>query len=116
MLKMVNNVSLVGRLAAKPELKETADGVKVTSFVIVCDRARLNSKGEREADFIPVTAWRGTAEFICRNFDKGDYISVTGAIQTRIRTNNEGQNYKLIEVVADRCDFCGYRRPAKTEE
>lgn len=113
---MVNNVVLVGRLAAKPELKETADGTKVTSFIVVCDRPRLNSKGEREADFITVTTWRGSAEFVCKNFDKGDYISVSGSIQTRIRTNKEGQSYKLIEVVADRCDFCGYKRSPKTEE
>lgn len=115
---MVNNVVIEGRLAATPELNETKDGVKVTSFVVVCDRPRTNKDGEREADFISVTAWRGTAEFVCQHFVKGDYISVTGSIRTRLRPKkeNENENFKVTEVVADRCDFCGYKRPAKTEE
>ena len=39
---MVNNVTLVGRLAGKPELRQTPEGVSVTSFVVVVDN--LTSK------------------------------------------------------------------------
>lgn len=115
---MINNVVIEGRLAAKPTLNETKDGVPVTSFVVVCDRPRSGKEGNREADFISVTAWRNTAEFVCQHFEKGDYISVTGSIRTRLRPKkeNEDENFKVTEVVADRCDFCGYKRPPKEEE
>lgn len=115
---MVNNVVIIGRLAATPVLKETNDGVKVTSFTVVCDRPRVNKNGERDADFISVTAWRNSAEFVCKNFNKGDYISVTGSLQTKLRQrkDDEDKSYKVVEVVADRCDFCGYKRPPKPDE
>lgn len=108
---MVNNVSLVGRLAGKPELRTTPEGTSVTSFTVVIDRPRVKEDGSREADFIAVTAWRRTAEFVSKHFEKGDYISVVGSIQTKIRTTKDGASFKTTEVLADRCDFCGYRRP-----
>ncbi len=106
----MNNVSIVGRLVAKPELKETTGGVKFTSFIVACDRPFLNKDGNREADFIPVVVWRGAAEFVCRNFEKSDYISVSGTVRTSLRTREDGGSYRTVEIHADRCDFAGYRK------
>ncbi|MDN5302759.1 MAG: single-strand DNA-binding protein [Thermoanaerobacteraceae bacterium] len=53
---MINNVTLVGRLTKDPELKKVND-VSVCSFILAVDRNFKNSGGEKETDFIPVTAW-----------------------------------------------------------
>lgn len=107
---MINRVILMGRLVADPELKTTNTGVSVTSFRIAVDRSYVKAGAEREADFFDVVAWRGTAEFVCRNFAKGSLIAVDGQLQSRQYTTKDGQNRTVIEVVTDNVSFTGERR------
>ena len=79
---MINSVVIMGRLTFDPELRTTPTGVSVVRFQVACDRNYQKSGEERKADFIDVTAWRQTAEFISRYFRKGSMIAVEGSIQT----------------------------------
>ena len=66
-----NKVILGGRLTADPELKTTPTGISVTSFTVAVNRNYRSKSGEEpQADFLNVTAWRQTAEFITRYFRK----------------------------------------------
>lgn len=104
---MLNNAVIMGRLVARPELRTTGNGISVTSFTVAVDR-RFNKQGEeRQADFIDVIAWRNTAEFVCKYFDKGSMIAVQGCIQTRTYEDKEGIKRKSVEIVADNVSFCG---------
>ncbi len=101
-----NKVILGGRLTADPELKTTPSGVSVTSFSIAVNRQYRSKNGdEPQADFINVTAWRGTAEFITRFFRKASSICVVGSIQTRSWTDQQGQKRFATEVIADEAYF-----------
>lgn len=108
--QMINNVTLTGRLVAVPELRETPSGNKVVSIVVAVDRPRKNAEGNRDADFIPVTAWGKSAEFVCNNFTKGDFIAITGSVRTRIRQNSDDKSFRQVEVNAENVSFCGYKR------
>ena len=55
----MNDVKLSGRLVRDPELKHTPNGVPVATFSLAVDR-KFNRE---EADFVPIVAWRKTAEF-----------------------------------------------------
>ena len=101
-----NKVILGGRLTADPELKTTPSGVSVTSFTVAVNR-RFQGKdsAESQADFITVTAWRQTAEFVTRFFRKASSISIVGSIQTRTWTDQQGQKRYATEVVADEAYF-----------
>ena len=66
----MNNVSLIGRLTADPELRHTQSGVANVRFTIAVDRTFTKQGEERQADFITITAWQQRAEFICRYFTK----------------------------------------------
>lgn len=101
---MLNHVALAGRLTADPELRTTPSGNSVVSFTIAVDRD-YTKDGQREADFIHLVAWRGTAEFIDRYFSKGDPICITGAIQTRRYEDKAGNKKTAFEVVADKAYF-----------
>lgn len=104
---MLNNAVIMGRLVAQPELKTTGSGISVTTFTVAVDR-RFNKQGEeRQADFIDVTAWRNTAEFVCKYFNKGSMIAVQGSIQTRLYEDKDGNKRKAVEIVADNVSFCG---------
>ena len=63
---MLNVVALMGRLTADPELRHTPQGVSVTAFTIAVDRSFVRQGEERQADFINIVCWRGTAEFVCK--------------------------------------------------
>lgn len=102
---MLNAVCLMGRLTRDPELKTTGSGVSVTSFTLAVDRAYVKQGEDRQADFIDVVAWRGTADFVCKYFRKGQLIAVQGSIQTRIYTDKDGNKRKAVEVVAGNVHF-----------
>lgn len=103
---MLNTVVIMGRLTADPELKTTQNGVSVTSFCVAVDR-RYQKDGEKQADFINVTAWRQTAEFVTKYFHKGSMIAVQGSIQTHNYEDKNGNKRTAVEIVADNVSFCG---------
>lgn len=102
----MNNVSLMGRLTADPELKQTYNGVSVLSFCIAVDRP-YSKDGNQQADFINIVAWRQTAEFVSKYFSKGQMIALEGCIQTRPYEDKNGNNRIAFEVIARRVCFCG---------
>lgn len=102
---MLNIACIMGRLTTDPELKHTPAGVAVTSFTLAVDRSYVKAGAERQADFITVVAWRGTAEFVCKYFRKGQLMAVQGSIQARNFTDKDGNKRKAFEVVADNVHF-----------
>lgn len=115
MKKMLNRSILQGRLCADPELKQTASGTSVCSFRIAVERNFADKDGNRQADFIDIVAWKGTAEFICKYFSKGNMILLEGSIQTRSYEDKNGNKRTAVEVVADQVYFCeSKRREAET--
>ena len=101
-----NKVILGGRMTADPELKTPPSGISVTSFTVAVNRRFGGKSGEEaQADFISVTAWRQTAEFITRYFRKANSICVVGSLQTRSWTDQQGQKRFATEIVADEAYF-----------
>lgn len=103
---MLNVVILSGRLTATPELKTTSNGNSVTSFTIAVDR-RVKAGEEKSADFINCVAWRQTAEFVCKYFDKGNPIAIEGALSTRKYQDKDGNNRVATEVNVGQVHFIG---------
>lgn len=104
----MNRVILMGRLTADPELRQTPQGTAVTRFTIAVDR-RFRKEGGQQADFITCVAWRQTAEFICRFFQKGRMIAVEGQIQSRTWDDKDGKRQYSTEVMIDNAFFTGSR-------
>lgn len=104
---MINNVVLMGRLVATPELRQTQNGISVTSFSLAVERSYARQGEQRQTDFINCVAWRNTADFISRYFQKGSMIAVTGSIQTRNYEDKNGNKRTAFEVIVDQASFCG---------
>ncbi len=98
---MLNRSILMGRLTSDPELKQTPNGIFVTSFSIAVNR----NYNRDITDFINIVAWRNTAEFICRYFKKGQLVALEGSIQTRNYEDKTGNKRTAFEVVADQVYF-----------
>lgn len=110
---MLNVVAIQGRLTHDPELKTTPNGVSVCSFRIACERSYSSKGEERKADFFTITAWRQTAEFVCKYFQKGSMIAVEGSLQTRQYQDQQGSNRTVVEIVANNVSFCGGKAEEK---
>ena len=102
---MLNVAVIMGRIVADPELRQTPSCISVTTFTIAVDRSYVPKGQERQADFIDVVAWRGTAEFVCKYFGKGQLIAIQGELQTRNYTDRDGNKRKVTEVVVSQAHF-----------
>lgn len=111
---MLNCAVIMGRLTADPELRQTPNGVAVTTFTVAVDRSFVRQGEERKADFISVVAWRQTAEFVSKYFSKGSMIAVQGSIQTRTYDDKNGSKRYVVEIVADNVSFCGSKSESGT--
>ncbi len=105
----MNKVMLIGNLTRDPELRTTSSGTSVCTFSIAVNRNFTNAAGEREADFINITVWRGLAENCAKYLTKGRKVAVCGALQSRTYDDKEGNKRYALEVVADDVEFLSSR-------
>lgn len=109
---MLNHIVIAGRLTRDPELRRTNSGEAVASFTLACDRDFKSKNGERETDFIECVAWRNTAEFVAKYFQKGRMAIVEGRLQVRSWTDKDGNKRKTYEIVAGGVYFGDSNKPA----
>lgn len=75
MAQAVNNFTITGNIAQKPEIRTTANG-KNYAFITVA----VNGINKEKADFISFIIWEKLAENVVKYCDKGDLVSVLGYI------------------------------------
>lgn len=100
----MNKVILIGRLCADPELRQTQSQIACCRFRIAVNRPKRKD-AEQEADFINCTAWRQTAEFVARYFEKGSKIVVEGSMRNNDWEDNNGVKHYSMEVLVDSVEF-----------
>lgn len=114
---MLNKVILVGRLCADPDFRQTQNGTSVCRIRVAVDRRFTNKQtGERETDFINVTCWRQTAEFVNRYFHKGSAIIVEGSLRNDDYTDQNGVKHYSMIVQADNVSFAESKRAASSAQ
>lgn len=103
----------MGRLVRDPELRTTGNGISVTSFTIAVDRD-FQSGEEKQTDFIDIVAWRQTAEFVSKYFQKGSMAVVVGQLNLRDWTDKDGNKRRSAEIVAERVYFGESKKSAES--
>lgn len=91
----VNRVTLVGRLVATPQLRETGNGIHVTTV-------RVATNDREQAEFHDVVLWRQLADFAASYMTKGRLVYVEGRLQGRNWEAADGSQRRSVEIVADR--------------
>lgn len=104
---MLNSISIAGRLSKDPELRTTQSGVSVASFTVAVERDFSAQGQQREVDWFDCVAWRQGGEFVSKYFHKGDMIIVTGRMQARDWTDNNGNKRRNWELQVDHSYFGG---------
>lgn len=108
---MLNHIVIQGRIARDIELRWTPASVAVASFTVAVDRD-FGQNGQKETDFIDCVAWRGTGEFVDRNFSKGKMIVVSGRLQIRKWEDKNGNKRNTAEIVAENVYFGDTKKDA----
>lgn len=111
----MNKCELIGNIVKDPELNTTNSGIAVCKFTLAVQRKFQNADGERETDFIPVVAWKKTAELCGQYLKKGNKAGIVGCLQVRSYDAQDGTKRYATEVVADEVEFLSPKSETKTE-
>lgn len=102
----VNRVILIGRLVATPQLRETGNGIHVTTV-------RIATNDREQAEFHDVVLWRQLADFAASYMTKGRLVYVEGRLQGRTWEAADGTQRRSVEIVADRFQALSAKQAAE---
>lgn len=102
---MLNILTIVGNVTAKPQLRYTADGKPVANFSIAHNPRTFN-KATREWEnaetlFMPCTVWGDQAENVAQSVEKGERLLVTGQLKQETYTDNTGETRNSVKLVVE---------------
>ena len=103
----MNEVILIGRLVADPEVRWTSGEkpMAVARYKLAVDR-KIKKDGEQSADFPSCVAFGKNGEFAKKFLKKGIKIAIRGHLQTGSYTNKDGNTVYTTDVVVDSTEFC----------
>ena len=92
---MINQCTIVGRLVADPESRQTPNGKSVCSIRVAVDR-----KGrEKETDFFSCTAFGQQGDALAEYAQKGRLIGIVGKKQQSVKIMID--NWQLLDSRKD---------------
>lgn len=104
----INRIIVSGRLATDPRSRTTPNGKDVADFRIAV-RRRFVRDGGADADFMTVTAWGKTAQFVGNYLSKGRMVAVDGRLELDTYTDREGNERMSVNIVADNIQNLDYQ-------
>lgn len=113
---MSTSITVVGNLAADPELRFTPGGKAVATFTVMASKSRKNEAGEWESldtTGWTVKAWDKMAEHVAESLTKGDPVVVVGTAVWRGWEKDDGAKGGRIEVTAWHVGVDVKRNPVK---
>ena len=102
---MLNQVIVVGRLVADPEVKKLESGKEVTNITLAVNRSYKNAEGVYETDFIDCVLWNTIATNTAEYCKKGDIVGIKGRLETEIVEKDDDTKKKYTNVVAEKVTF-----------
>ena len=107
----MNQVCIIGRLTATPELRHTGTGKPVCNFSIAVERKYKDADKNPIVDYYDCVIWNRQAEFLAKWFDKGVRVGLTGELQTRT-WEKDGRKNKAVEILVATVEFADGKRSA----
>ena len=108
---MINQRTIVGRLVADPESRQTPNGKSVCNIRVAVDR-----KGrEKETDFFSCTAFGQQGDALAEYAQKGRLIGIVGKIQLEQFVNKEGAKQQTVKIIIDNWQLLDSRRDSDNQ-
>lgn len=112
---MLNSISLIGRMVRDPEYR-TVGNDGVVNFTIAVDDDYKDKDGNKVTDFVDCTAWRKTADYICKYQAKGSLVAVKGRLKSRKWTDKDGNNRLSWFVSVENAYGVGVRQDSQNSQ
>ncbi len=100
----MNQHTIIGNLVRDPETGTTQGGVNWCRFTVAVRKKRMK-EGEKDADYIQVTAWRGLGDTCAKYLAKGRKVCVIGEPKAGAWIGRDGSAKGQIEITADEVEF-----------
>jgi single-strand DNA-binding protein len=99
---MYNKVILIGNLGADPDIRVLDSGAKVAKFRIATNENYRDKSGEWQTitEWHNIVAWRGLAERVERDLQKGTQVFVEGKITHRKYTDKDNIERYMTDINA----------------
>jgi len=105
-VNMLNQVVLVGRLTADPELRKTEDDRTVTTIRIAVQRPfKSGETNEYETDFLNCTLWQGIAEATVDYCKKGSIVGIKARLQQKDFDQDGKKFFSYPEIIVEKISF-----------
>lgn len=111
---MLNNVMLMGRITADPEVKTTGES-RYCKFCLAVQRPKKKGEESAETDFFNCIAWNGTADVVADWYKKGDMMMIVGNLRNH-RYEKNGENRISTEISVREIHFTGNKRVQQTSK
>lgn len=100
---MINRVTLLGNLGKDPEIRRLENGAVVAKFSVATNENYRDKNGEWQklTEWHDIVAWRSLAERAESTLKKGTMIYIEGKLTHRTWQDQEGNNRRTTEVVAN---------------
>lgn len=109
----MNKVQLIGRLVDDPTLRYTKQNTPVASYTIA-----INTRyGEQQqTEFINISSWGKSGEFVSKYFKKGQPIAITGRLKNNNYEDKNGNKRYSLEVITEDIEFIGDKKEEKIQQ
>lgn len=99
-----STTTIVGNTTREPELRFTPSGQANATFSVAVNRKWQNKQTqewEEQTSYFDVVCWRELADNVSQSIPKGTRVIVTGRLEQRTWTTQEGEKRSKVEIVAD---------------
>lgn len=103
----MNSIVLIGRLTRDPELEQTTNGTAVCRIRLAISRRRKEGR-DQGAVFVNVVAYGPKAIAAADYLSKGRQVGVSGRLEYREWTGDDGAHRSRHEVIADHVEFLAH--------
>lgn len=106
-MNSLNRIYIAGNLVHDPEPVKLPSNVPLTELMVAIETHQARTT------FIQVKAWSQQAEWIAQNLRKGDRVTIEGALDSYIWTDEQSQKRTKHFIAADRVCFLSRKREPK---
>ena len=105
---MLNNVTLIGKIAELPITEKEESGIRKTTIILEVERPFRESDGEYLADKFQVRLWKGIAEQVDELCTVGSIIGLKGRLEASVTIVDEKVDYSYY-IIAEKLSFLSTR-------
>ena len=118
MRNISNQVQLIGRLGAAPEMITLENGSQLTKISLATKEVYKNAKGEKVIDtqWHRLIAWGKLAENMSTYLEKGQETAISGKITYKSYVNKDGNTINYTEIVVNEFMMVGSKRKVTQEK